>query len=113
MVFMDTNFDRWLNDEKARYGGEARGTAGDSSAAVQGETGPQEPSVLVFDSREGLYGGAAGKAGSITFDEAANRTYYGQPLTANDILFGGKVKPTEATVALADQIATSSKLARN
>jgi lipid-binding SYLF domain-containing protein len=113
MVFMDTNFDRWLNDEKARYGGEARGTAGDSSAGVEGETGPQEPSVLVFNSREGLFGGAAGKAGSITFDAPANRIYYGQPLTANDILFGGKVSPTEAAQALADQIAASSRLARN
>ena len=113
MVFMDTNFDRWLTGEKARYGGEARGTAGDSTAGVAGETGPQEPSVLIFDSREGLYGGAAVKGGSITVDDADNRIYYGQPLTANDILFGGKVKPTEATLALADRIAASAKLARN
>src|SRR5215468_2122883 len=26
MVFMDTNFERWLNDEKERFGAEARGT---------------------------------------------------------------------------------------
>jgi lipid-binding SYLF domain-containing protein len=112
MVFMNTNFERWLTDEKARYGAEARGTAGDSTAGVKSETGPQESSVLVFDSREGLYGGAALKGGSITFDDADNRIYYGQPLTASDILFGGKVKPTEATLALADQINASSKQAR-
>jgi lipid-binding SYLF domain-containing protein len=69
--------------------------------------------VLVFDSRQGLFGGAAVNGGSIRLDDAANRIYYGQPLTANDILFGGKVKPTEAALALADQIAASSKLARN
>ena len=113
MVFMDANFERWFNDEKARYGGEARGTAGESTAGVGSTTGPQEPSVLVFDSREGLYGGAAVKAGSITFDDTGNRIYYGQPLTANDILIGGKVKPTEAAVALADQIAASAKLDKN
>jgi len=112
MVFMDANFDRWLTDEKARYGGEARGTAGDSTAGVEGETGPQEPSVLIFDSHEGLYGGAAVKGGSITVDSADNRIYYGQPLTANDILFGGKVKPTESTLALADQINASANLAK-
>ena len=113
MVFMDANFERWLAHEQTSFGGEARGTGGDSTAGVEGVTGPQEPSVLVFDSREGLYGGAVVKGGSITFDDAGNRIYYGQPLTANDILFGGKVKPTEAAVALADQIAASAKLARN
>ena len=112
MVFMDANLERWLTDERARYGGEARGTAGDSVVGVEGETGRQEPSVLVFDSSEGLYGGAAVKGGSITFDDAGNRIYYGRPLTANDILFGGKVKRTEAAIALADQIAASAKLAR-
>ena len=111
MVFMDANFERSLT--RARYGGEARGTGGDSTAGVEGVTGPQEPSVLVFDSREGLYGGAAVKGGSITCDDAGNRIYYGQPLTANDILIGGKVKPTEAAVALADQIAASAKLDKN
>src|SRR5215471_1729906 len=113
MVFMDTNFERWLNDEKERFGAEARGTAGDSTSGVESQTGPREPSVLIFDSRQGLFGGAALKGGSIRFDDPANRIYYGQPLTANDILFGGKVSPTEAALALADQIAASSKLARN
>ena len=113
MVFMDTNFERWLKDEKERFGAEARGTAGDSTSGVESQTGPREPSVLIFDSRQGLFGGAALKGGSIRFDDPANRIYYGQPLTANDILFGGKVSPTEAALALADQIAASSKLARN
>jgi lipid-binding SYLF domain-containing protein len=113
MLFMDTNFPRWLSEEQERFGGEARGTAGDSTAGVAGETGPQEASVLLFDNREGLYGGAAVKGGSITPDNTANLTYYGQPLTINDILFGDKVKPTEATLALADKITASSKRARN
>jgi hypothetical protein len=44
--------------------------------------------------------------------DTANRAYYGQPVTTSDILFGGKVKPTQATLALAEQITVSSKLAR-
>jgi lipid-binding SYLF domain-containing protein len=113
ILFMETNFTRWLTEQSGRYGGEARGTAGDTTAGVEGEAPPQEPSVLVFDSRQGLYGGAAVKGGSITPDNSANSVYYGRPVTISDILFGDKVKPTEATLALVDQIVASSKLVKN
>lgn len=112
MLFMDTNLPRWLSEQRERFAGEARGTAGESSAGVESDTVPQEPSVLVFESRQGLFGGAAVKGGSIMPDNSANRIYYGQPLTISDILFGGKAKPTEATRALTDEITVSSKLAK-
>jgi lipid-binding SYLF domain-containing protein len=112
MVFMSTNFDRWLTEQQERFGAGARGTAGDSTSGVESETVPQEPSVLIYESSQGLYGGAAVKGGSIMADDKANSTYYGQPLTINDILFGKKVKPSEATLALVERInAAGSKQA--
>jgi lipid-binding SYLF domain-containing protein len=113
ILLMDTNAVHMLTEPKFQFGGEARGTAGDSSAGVEGEAVPQEPSVLVFDDRRGLYGGASIKGGSIAPDVKANIIYYGQALTTSELLFENKVKPTEAAVALAGRIAASSKLAKN
>jgi hypothetical protein len=53
------------------------------------------------------------QGGSITFDGTDKLLYYSQTLTASDILFRGKAKPTDAMLGLADQIAADSGLARN
>jgi len=112
ILFMNTNSLRLLTEPNLQFGGEARGTAGDSSVGTEGNVVPQEPSVLVFDDRKGLYGGAAIKGGAITPDDTANGIYYSQALAMNEILFEGKVKPTAAALALAGKIAGHSKLAK-
>ena len=112
ILFMNTNSLRLLTEPNLQFGGEARGTAGDSSVGTEGNVAPQKPSVLVFDDRKGLYGGAAIKGGAITPDDTANGIYYGQALAMNEILFEGKVKPTAAALALAGKIADHSKLAK-
>jgi lipid-binding SYLF domain-containing protein len=104
ILLMDTNSTRLLTEPNIQFGGEARGTAGDSSAGAEGNIAPQEPSVRVYSDRKGLYGGAAIKGGAIAPDERANRVYYGQALTLEDILFENKVKPTEAALDLAAKI---------
>ncbi len=111
MLFMDTRSPRWLTAHAVRFGGEAQGTAGEASAGV--EAAPEEPSVLVCDSRQGLYGGVTIKGGAIEPDAAANCAYYRQALTMSDILFDHKVKPTEAASALASRIIDGSKQAKN
>jgi len=113
ILFTETNFPAWLSEQNQRFGGEARGTAGDATTGVEVEAAPQEAPVLVFDSRQGLYGGAAVRGGSITEDTSANIAYYGQPLSTSDVLFGGKVKHTRATLALAERISVSSRPAKN
>lgn len=110
ILFMDTNSTRLLTEPKVEFGGEARGTAGDSTASTEGIVTPPEPSVLVYTDREGLYGGAAIKGGAISPDDTANRIYYGQDLTMKDILFGHKVKPTDAALTLAGKIAVQARL---
>jgi lipid-binding SYLF domain-containing protein len=112
ILFMTTNATRLLTEPNIQFGGEARGTAGDSSAGAEGNVAPREPSVLVYDDRKGLYGGAAVKGDAIAPDDTANRVYYEQTLTMNEILFEKKVKPTEAATALAGKIADHSKLAK-
>ena len=112
ILFMNTNSTRMLTESNVQFGGEARGTAGDSSAGTEGIVTPNEPSVLVYDDRKGLYGGAAIKGGEIAPDDNANRIYYEKSLTMSEILFENKVKPTDAASQLAGKIADRSKVAQ-
>jgi lipid-binding SYLF domain-containing protein len=112
ILFMSTNATRLLTEPNVQFGGEARGTAGESSTGAEGTVAPREPSVLVYDDRKGLYGGAAIKGDAIAPDETANRVYYGQALLMNEILFENKVKPSEAALELAARITEHSKVAR-
>jgi lipid-binding SYLF domain-containing protein len=112
ILLMNTNATRLLTEPAFEIGGEARGTAGDTSSGVKGTvTSPDQP-FLVYDDRKGLYGGAAIKGGAIAPDEEGNRVYYGQSLTMKEILFEKKVQPTEAAQKLADRINGASRVAR-
>jgi len=112
ILFMNTNSTHLLTEPNLQFGGEARGTAGDASAGAEGTVAPREPSVLVYDDRKGLYGGAAIKGDAIAPDETANRVYYEKAVTVSEILFENKVKPTEAAAQLAGKIAERSKVAQ-
>jgi lipid-binding SYLF domain-containing protein len=96
-------------DAAFEFGGEARGTAGGTSSGVEGKVEDIERSVLVYDERHGLYGGAAVKGGAISPDHNANQIYYDAPVTMQDILFDKKVKPTESASALARKLDESAR----
>lgn len=105
VLLMDTNSLQYLTDGKFQIGAAARGTAGRSST----ESGTtfnrdNQPSVVVFDDRKGLYGGANVKGGAISPDKSSNRTYYGEDYTPDQILFGHQVKATATSKALGHQI---------
>jgi len=101
ILLMNTNATRLLTEPNFEFGGEARGTAGNETSGVAGTFSSTEQAVVVYDDRTGLYGGAALKGGAMSPDEQANRIYYGDFLTMNDILFQNKVKPSDAASALA------------
>jgi len=105
ILLMNTNATRLLTEAKFDFGGEARGTAGDSSAGAEGTiTAPEKASMLVYGDRAGLFGGAAIKGDILSPGLEDNTIYYGRGLTAKDILFGNTVKPTEAAEELAKKI---------
>ena len=108
ILLMTTNATRILTDGDIEFGGEARGTAGDTSAGVEGVVKTQ-PSVLVYDDRKGLYGGAAVKGGALSVDDEANAAYYGQYAPLEDILFKNKFKPNEAAQELIATIEKAGK----
>src|SRR5262249_40251144 len=112
ILLMDTNATRLLTEPTFEFGGEARGTAGNVTGGVEGKVSSPEPSVLVYGDRQGLYGGAAIKAGAIAPDDEANRVYYGKSLTMKEILFDRKVEPTPGAKDLAGRLVEYSKRSR-
>lgn len=97
-----------LVQSKVQFGGEAGGTAGASSGSTSDNPSEGAP-VLVYGSSSGVYGGATVQAGSVAADDKANGVYYGQFYPSKEILFEGKVKPSETAVELAKKIAELSK----
>jgi lipid-binding SYLF domain-containing protein len=109
ILLMNTNATRLLTEANFAFGGEARGTAGKDSKGEEGSFSAPEPSMRVYGDRHGLYGGAAVKGGAVSPDDEANRVYYGQPVSMQDILFDKKVKPTDLATALAGKLKEYSK----
>lgn len=112
ILLMDTNATRLLTEASFDFAGEARGTAGDAGSGVEGSVNQPGPPVLVYGERQGLFGGAAVKAGAIAPDNEANRAYYGQFVTMRDILFDRKVEATPSSKDLAATITEYANHAR-
>jgi SH3 domain-containing YSC84-like protein 1 len=104
ILLMTTNASRVLTDPHFDFGGEARGTAGDSSAGTGASISDLESPVLVYDDRKGFYGGAALKGDSIAPDDEANRIYYRDALAMKDILYDGRVSATPMASELINKI---------
>jgi lipid-binding SYLF domain-containing protein len=109
ILLMHTNAVRMLTEARIDFAGEARGTAGDASAGEEGKISLTEHPVLVYDDRAGLFGGAAIKGGTISADDEANRIYYDQYVTMQDILLDKKVKATNSASELAQKLTAHSK----
>ena len=107
---MNSNAVHQLVDSNFDFGGEASGTAGNSSGKAEGTVSSDSAAaVQVYTDASGLYGGAAIKGNAITTDTGADVAYYGQAFTPKEILFEHKAKPSEAATYLARQITSAAK----
>jgi len=109
ILLMNPNTARALTEADFKFGGEASGTAGNSSAVEEGAMSAVEQLSLAYSDTSGLFGGAVIKGGALAPDSDADVAYYGDYVTAKEILFDNKVKPTEAANYLADKITQFSK----
>jgi SH3 domain-containing YSC84-like protein 1 len=109
ILLMTTNAARALTDATFDLGAEAQGTAGHNSAGVADQINSPKHAVMVYDDRDGLFGGVAFKSGSLSPDNDANRIYYGHFVTMSDILFDQQIKPTEPVIMLAQKVSSYAK----
>lgn len=109
LLMNDDSVRSLAGDAKFEFGGEARGTAGDTSTGAEGTVSSSEAAVQVYDERQGLFGGAAIKGGALAPDSESNLVYYGEPVTMKEILFENKVKATKTALKLAEKLAEYSK----
>lgn len=105
ILLMNTNATRLLTDSNFNFGGEASGTAGNSTGSQEDITYSFEPLTVSYTDTSGRYGGAVVKGGTLAPDTNANVVYYGQYLIPGEILFDNKGKATEAATWLADKLA--------
>jgi lipid-binding SYLF domain-containing protein len=109
ILLMNTNAVQAVAQGTFKFGGDASGTAGNSSAGTEATVSEHEPLTFVYTDSEGLYGGATIKGDSITPDTNADIAYYGQYLTMREILFDNKVKLSPPATDLANKIESYSK----
>jgi len=109
ILLMNTNAVQMAAEGSFKFGGEARGTAGNTSSGTEGTVSTGEPFTLVYTDTGGLYGGAAIKGDAISPDTDADLAYYGQYLTMKEILFDGKGKSTPAADDLAKKLDSFAK----
>jgi lipid-binding SYLF domain-containing protein len=110
ILLMNTNATRALTESSFNFGGEASGTAGNSTGKAEGTVSSDNQELIqVYGDATGLYGGAAIKGGAISPDTDANVAYYDQGLTPKEILFDKKPKASEAALTLAQKIVQAAK----
>jgi SH3 domain-containing YSC84-like protein 1 len=110
ILLMNTNATRALTEPSFNFGGEASGTAGNSTGKAEGSVSSDSQAVVqIYSDSSGLYGGAAIKGGAISPDANANVTYYDQPLAPKEILFDKKAKPSEPATILAQKLIKAAK----
>ena len=104
LVLMNKDAISLLTNPNLKLGVDVRATVGPKSAGDQANLKTDDTPVLVYGDTRGLFGGAAIETGGLFPDEGDNEDYYGQKLSAADILTGGKVEPTPAAKQLAEKI---------
>lgn len=109
ILLMNTNATSGLLKPAFEFGGEAQGTAGNNSSGAEGRFVSPLQSVVIYDDRDGFYGGVSLKSGKLAPADDDNRVYYGQSVTMSDILFGKKFEVTAAAAQLAAKIKNYSK----
>jgi len=109
ILLMNTNATSLLTQPTFTFGGEAAGTGGNAHAKEESTSSTVEQLTLVYTDAAGLYGGATVKGGSLAPDTDANVAYYGEFLTAAEILSGNKAHPTQAATSLGNEITRLSK----
>jgi lipid-binding SYLF domain-containing protein len=113
ILLMTSNAPQYLTTPNFQWSGEARGTAGDATGQASSAFSPEQQPVLVYNNRQGLFGGVAVKGGAVNPDDQANTIYYKTNVTMTDILYGHKVNMTPTAASLTNKIQQYSRAGAN
>ena len=90
-----------LLDDAITLGGDVAVSAGPVGRNAEAGTDlPLKAGMFSYSRSRGLFAGVAFKGGIIKQDVKSNNSYYGEGITADEILFKGKARPTKTAKQL-------------
>ena len=94
---------------KVKLGADASAAAGPVGRSTSAETDvAMKAEILSYSRARGVFGGVSLEGSTMRSDDGANKSLYGQELSAKDIVRAGKVQPTPAAQPLLDVLNQAS-----
>src|SRR5215467_1290673 len=101
LLVMNPSGAKSLLSSKVKLGADASAAAGPKGRSAQAATDVVlKAEVLSYSRSKGLFAGVSLEGSTLRSDGSANEKLYGQKLSAEDIIRGGKVKPPAAAAEL-------------
>jgi lipid-binding SYLF domain-containing protein len=108
MLFMTPTSVEHLLKDKLTLGGDAAATAGPYGRAVSAETSATfRAEILTYARSRGLFAGVSFKGAVLSPDKDANKSLYGNAISARDLLLVGDVTTPMPAQKLLDELTTS------
>lgn len=104
LLIMNEKGAKSVLSSKVKIGGDASAAAGPVGRNASAETDVvMKAEILSWSRAQGLFAGVSLSGSTMRPDDGANKSLYGQKLTAQDIVFKHEVKaPASASVLLAE-----------
>lgn len=110
LVIMNKRGLEGLLKDKFTLGGDAAAAAGPVGRTASADTDLlMKAGIFSYSRSKGLFAGVALKGAAIMPDKQANRTYYGGPVDAKEILLGNKIIPPASSRELINTLKKFSK----
>lgn len=101
LLVMNPSGAKSLLSSKVKLGADASAAAGPKGRSAEAATDVvMKAEVLSYSRSKGLFAGVSLEGSTLRSDGSANEKLYGQKLSAEDIILGGKVKPPAAAAEL-------------
>jgi SH3 domain-containing YSC84-like protein 1 len=101
LLVMNPSGAKSLLSSKVKLGADASAAAGPKGRSAEAATDVvMKAEVLSYSRSKGLFAGVSLEGSTLRSDGSANEKLYGQKLSAEDIIRGGKVKPPAAAAEL-------------
>ena len=109
LLIMNDQGAKSILSSKVKLGADASAAAGPVGRDTSAETDvAMKAEILSYSRARGVFGGVSLEGSTMRADDGANKSLYGQELSAHDIVFGGKVQSPSAAQQLLDILQQAS-----